>query len=144
MSKVVRTALASDNSRSYLKDSFTYKSVDGRCYKTDKKIPDANPHLSEKYIAYKKKQESTSMLEILRMEKFLESGQSKRLYKISSDDRSRIIEEYPIHLNDEGNRYEGPLEGIWEVLCSKFPERAARYPKGYKQAQYAMKYGDSI
>lgn len=144
-SREVRTALAAENSRAYLKDVHEYKGVDGRVYQTDRPMPDHEAHMTKKQIAIAKQNERMSMTELRRMEIFLETGSRKpfRSCDLKQADKDRIFAEYPVKMDAVSKRYEGDLKAVWAVLAAKFPERAARYPKGYKQAQYALRYGEA-
>lgn len=97
--------------------------------------------LSKKEWDFLAKAQNMSMLEIFRLERFLDDGyRFRKAIKMTAGDRRRIQAEYPIVYVENLARYMGDLDKVWEVLKSKFPETSARY-KNYKACQYALKYG---
>ena len=97
--------------------------------------------LSKKEWDFLAKAQNMSMLEIFRLERFLDDGyRFRKAIKMTAGDRRRIQTEYPIVYVENLARYMGDLDKVWEVLKSKFPETSSRY-KNYKACQYALKYG---
>lgn len=138
--KLLKTVTAAENSRHYLKSSYTYKGVDGRYYQTEP-APEVYKWPTKKENDFMNKAQNMSMLEIFRMERFLSDGYRFRNgLKYTNEEKERIKTEYPIVFVKKQSRYMGDLDKVWEVLKGKFPEKSSRY-KNYKACQYALRYG---
>ena len=138
--KTVKKVVAAENSRHHLKNSFTYKGVDGRCYQTEPGLEEYREP-TKKEIEFLSKAQNMSMLELFRLERFLTDGYRLRNHMNMTDaDKKRIQTEYPIVYVKRLSRYMGDLDEVWAVLKAKFPEASSRY-KNYKACQYALKYG---
>lgn len=138
--KTMNTVVAAENSRHHLKNSYTYKGVDGRYYQTEPGLEEYKAP-TQRDNDFLLKAQNMSMLEIFRMERFLTDGyRFRKDIKYTDEEKERIRREYPIVFVKSLSRYMGDLDEVWAVLKAKFPETSSRYTN-YKACQYALKYG---
>lgn len=119
----------------------TYTAVDGRTYFPDPKpaIPVVSVHPN--VIAHLKKEEHMSMVELYAMELFLQDGKRpRRIKSVPGKERNRIVAEYGLVYDVSGHRLMGSYDDVWAVISKKFPDETRLY-KGYKECQYALRYG---
>jgi hypothetical protein len=114
--------------------------VDKRYYNAEPQAPIYDP-ITERDVEALRRNEQMSMVEIYRMELFLSTGSRKKkgVY-LKPQDRDRILQEYSLVYDQKQTRYMGDLTEVWAVLAGKHPETAKAYA-GYKECQYALKYG---
>lgn len=137
--RVTRMAIA--NNQQYQSDKFRYGAVDGRCYQMETPLAAPARPLSECEITRLKTHDQMSMIEIYRMELFLQDGKRpSRKATPKTADKDRIVKEYGLVLDTRCSRYLGDYAKVWEIMTQKFPNAARGY-KGYKECQYAVKYG---
>lgn len=138
--KKIKRFDAVNNSQRHLRGVHPYYGVDRRHYNAEPQAPIYDP-ITERDVEALRRNEQMSMVEIYRMELFLATGSRKKqgVY-LKPKDRDRILLEYSLVYDQKQTRYMGDLTEVWAVLAWKYPDAAKAYA-GYKECQYALKYG---
>jgi hypothetical protein len=98
-----------------------YKSVDGRTYQLDQKLPSTKPNF--KYASQHMGHGFPSLIEIFRCDYYLANKIIWQKHTVPARERDRLLWELDLQFNQKMGRYTLSHDILWAYFSEKYPDR---------------------